>query len=350
MKRYHPKNKPVEPPAKRRRPPGGNYFPPEDYRFIPSGCTLLDCVLGGGWVLGRVENIIGDTSSGKTLLAISATSSFAREYPKGKMYYREAESAFDLPYATRIGLPVDKVDFGPQGINSRWKTIEAVFEDLRTISARHAAKNIPGLYVLDSLDALSSEQALARKVNESSYNLEKQRILAQLFEQLVSEFKAAQLCIMIISQTRDRIGKFIIGDKQRRSGGNSLDFYSSHLLWLRHLKMLTKTIRGEKRATGILVQANCKKNKVTNPHGRCVFPIRFGFGIDDVEASIDWLVDRGMHDRLGIKKNAVDDYYAETSALSPEDYKTREAEIRAVVIEAWQEVEGWFAPPRSRYE
>lgn len=333
---------------------GGDYFPEAGVRpdFIPTGCTLLDCVLGGGWPLGRVENIVGDKSTGKTLLAIEACANFARTYPKGKIYYREAESAFDIAYAQRLGLPASRVDFGKQGLDTQWRTMEKVFKDMREVSTRHADTGLPGLYIVDSLDAVSSEAALKREVGEGSYNLDKQRLLAQLFEQLIQEFKAAKLCIIIVSQVRDRIG-FVVGEKHRRTGGHSLDFYSTHILWLAHLKTLVRTIGGEKRSTGVLVKAKCRKNKISVPHRECTFPIRFGYGVDDVEASIDWLAEVNMIDRMGLSKRAqkkeIEDYLADLSDLTPSEYAKRAEQIRTTVIQAWGEIEARFAPTRQKY-
>lgn len=347
--------KSVAVPKKERRKVGGNYFPDEvaPKHFIPSGSVLLDCVLGGGWVLGRVENIVGDKSTGKTLLAIEACANFARVYPKGRIYYREAESAFDISYAHSVGLPTDRVDFGVNGPDTSWRTIEEVFVDLRKIVKYHEEHKVPGLYILDSLDALTSEQALKREVGEGSYNLEKQKILGQLFEQMISDFKEAQLCIIIISQVRDKIG-FVVGEKHRRSGGKSLDFYASHIVWLIHIKTLVATVKGEKRATGIRIKAKCKKNKVSVAMRECEFPIRFGFGIDDVEASVDWLVEKKMQDRLGIEKkkgkDGVAEFYDEIADLPPPEYAKRVEQIRTVVVQAWKEVDGWFAPKRKKYE
>jgi RecA/RadA recombinase len=333
---------------RKARHSGGDYFPALVRNFIPSGCTLLDCVLGGGWVLGRVSNIVGDKSTGKTLLAIEACANFARVYPKGKIYYREAEAAFDPPYAARLGLPLDRVDFGPQGNDTQWRTIEDIFSDLRKIVEYHIKHDIPGLYIIDSLDALSSKAALAREVGEGSFNLEKQKILAQLFEQLVGEFKASNLCILIISQVRDKIG-FVVGEKHRRSGGRSLDFYASHILWLAHIKNLVRTIGGIKRATGIKVLAHAKKNKVTVPFGKCVFPIRFGFGVDDVVASIEWLVENKKVDKLGIKLKEISLYVDELDELSNAEYAKRADQIRAAVIQSWAEIDETFAPKRKKY-
>lgn len=330
--------------------PGGDYFPDvgKAKQFIPTGCTLLDCVLGGGWVLGRVENIVGDKSTGKTLLAIEACANFARIYPTGKIYYREAEAAFDEPYAQRLGLPSARVDFGPNGMDSNWRTIEDIFSDLRERVDWHTHNDEPGLYIIDSLDALTSRAALKREIGDGSYNLEKQKILAQLFEQLIGEFKAGKLCIMIVSQVRDKIG-FVVGEKHRRSGGKSLDFYASHSLWLSHIKTLVRTIGGEKRPTGIRVQANCKKNKVSQPFRKCQFPITFGYGVDDVEASIDYLVEKKMVARLGIKQKEVDDYLDELADLTSAEYAKRAEQIRAVVIQVWAEIEDKFAPTRRKY-
>ena len=328
--------------------PGGDYFPPDRRSFIPSGCTLLDCVLGGGWVLGRVSNIVGDKSTGKTLLAIEACANFARSYPTGKIYYREAEAAFDERYAERLGLPAARVDFGSHGTDTAWRTIEEIFKDLREVCKKHTASEEPGLYIIDSLDALTSEAALKREVGEGSYNLEKQKMLAQLFEQMIKDFKASKLCVLIISQVRDKIG-FVVGEKHRRSGGRSLDFYASHIIWLAHIKTLTRTIGGEKRVTGIRVQANAKKNKVSNPFGKCQFPIRFGFGIDDMQASIEWLADQKMVNRLGIKLKEVDDFFEELEELPAAEYAKRAEQIRACVVQAWAEIDDKFAPKRRKY-
>ena len=362
-KRRAVEGKPSTASRRKKQRRGGDYFPEERERrrFIPTGSTLLDCILGGhGWVLGRVANIVGDRSTGKTLVAIETCANFSRMYPTGKIYYREAENAFDLPYAARLGLPVDRVDFGPDGIDSYWRTIESIFEDLDAVITRHAKSGDPALYIIDSLDALSSEAALSRKITDGSYNLEKQRILGQLFERMISGFRQANICLIIISQVRDKIG-FTVGEKHRRSGGRSLDFYASHIVWLNHMKTLNSTIRGEKRATGIRVQAKCKKNKVGEPFRSCVFPIRFGFGIDDVEASVDWLVEHRMEDRIGIvplktKENskgsiskAVDAFFEEMSTLSPSEYNKRASQIREVTIQCWREIEGWFKPQFQKY-
>src|ERR1700693_4541560 len=106
---------------------GGSYFgaPAGALDFIPSGSKLLDCVLGGGWPLGRVANVVGDKSTGKTLIAIEACSSFAQRFPKGLMWYREAEAAFDMDYAEALGMPTKRIKF-----RDDMETVEDFFDDL----------------------------------------------------------------------------------------------------------------------------------------------------------------------------------------------------------------------------
>lgn len=331
---------------------GGDYFPDaaKKLKFIPSGCTLLDCVLGGGWPLGRISNIVGDKSAGKTLLAIEACANFARRYPKGKIWYRESEAAFDEEYAAKLGLPLNRVNFGPDGLDTQWDTVEDVFEDLEHVVAQAEKSGEPGLYIVDSLDALTDRAERETKIDQGSYGTAKAKLLSRLFRTHVRPIKKTNIHGMFISQIRDKIG-VTFGEKKTRTGGHAMDFYASHILWLAHLKTLVRTIGGEKRPTGIKVLANCKKNKIGTPFLRCEFPIRFGYGMDDVEASFDWLTAQKMVTRLGIEQTpkAINNYLDELSEMSSGEYAKRAEQIRATVMQAWHEVATKFAPERSKY-
>lgn len=334
----------VSPPAN-----GGDYFPesgrPLD--FIPSGCAVLDCVLGGGWPLGRVENIVGDRSTGKTLLAIEACSNLLLKYPEANVWYREAEAAFDEHYARHLGIPMDRIDFGPNGLDTYWDTIEDIWEDLEDKLAICQSNGQPALYIVDSLDALSSRAAGKREVGQGSYNLEKQKILSQMFSETVRKVKATRMCLVFVSQVRDRIGPMIVGDKHRRSGGKSLDFYATHILWLSHLKTLVQKVKGMRRAYGVRIKAKTRKNKIAMPYRDCEFTIRFGFGVEDVEASVLWLEATANLGMIGLKKKDVDDYLADTDELNAGAYRERAAELRKVLFRAWGELED--QPTRRKY-
>lgn len=331
------------------KPLGGDYFPTQgSISFIPSGCSLLDCVLGGGWPLGRVSNIVGDRSSGKTLCAIEACANFARTYD-GPIFYREAEAAFDVEYAKGIGLPSSRVDFGPEGIDTIWDTVEDVFEDLdaRLEKLSNLKKPKPALYIIDSLDGLSSRAELESNVGEG-FRLEKQKILGELFRRLIRRVKASSVHVMFISQVRDKIG-VVFGEKQTRTGGKALDFYASQIIWLAHLKTLVNTSGGVKRATGIRVLVKCKKNKIGLPFRTCEFPIRFGFGIDDAAAAVDWLKEHKLLQSLGLKSEGIEAFLDDCDTLEGDDYKQRCNDIRAAVLSSWAEVEDRFRPSKAKY-
>lgn len=328
------------------KPDKQNYYfasPAKGLEFIPTGCTLLDCVLGGGWALKRIANIVGDRSSGKTLQAIEACANFAQKYPKGKIFYREAEAAFDEGYAAELGLPTDKVDFGPDGIDTNWDTIEDIFEDLDKQADECIKLGVPGLYILDSLDAVSSKAELARDIEKGTFGLEKQKMLGKLFRQLTRKIKQANMAVIIISQVRDKIG-VVFGEKHSRSGGKALDFYASHVLWLSHIETLKKTVKGSTRAIGIRVKAKCKKNKVSLPFRECEYDIQFGYGVADAEASLDWLAEVKALDRVGTTEKDLPAFAREAANDS-----ALRAKIREATIAAWAEIEQRFAPGRKKY-
>jgi recombination protein RecA len=331
-----------------KRQGGNDYFPAltPGVECIPTGCALLDCVLGGGWARRRVVNVVGDKSVGKTLLAIEACANFAKLEPKGKIFYREAEGAFDEPYAASLGLPLDRVDFGPEGLDTIWDTVEDIFEDLEAKLAECAKAGVPGLYIVDSLDSLSSRAELGRKPGEATFGLEKQKMMGKLFRQLTRRIKSADMCVMIISQVRDKIG-MVFGEKHTRTGGKALDFYASQILWLSHVQKLTRTVGNVKRTTAVRIKAQCKKNKVSLPFRECLFEIEFGFGMRDAEASLAWLEEVKALGKLGTKDPGA--FLARLDKLSGAELAKEQERLRAVVITAWQEVEGRFAPTRKKY-
>lgn len=265
---------------------GGNYFtsPKKDFKFIPTGCKMLDLALGGGWPESRISNIIGDRSSGKTLLCIEAAANFAKKYPKGRIRYRECEAAFDPAYAAALGMPVDKVDFSKE-----LETVEDFFEDVQAVA--EAAKQ-PELYILDSLDALSDRSEMGRAIDEGTFGANKAKQLSQTFRRIVRKVKKSNLTVLIVSQVRSKIG-IAFGRETTRSGGRALDFYASIVLYLAHVKTLKKERKKIKRAIGIDVLAKVDKNKVSVAFREARFPIMFGWGIDDEQACLDWLKEIG---------------------------------------------------------
>lgn len=322
---------------------GGSYFaaPSTDVEFVSSGCGLLDCVLGGGWPLGRIANIVGDKSTGKTLLAIEAFANFDNAFSGGGLFYNEAESAFDKPYAKALGLPVSAVEF-VEGC----ETVEQLFDDLE--AKCKLLRKHPGLYILDSLDALTDKAEMERGIAEGTYGGTKAKQMSQLFRRIVRQLRQSRMLVIIISQVRDNIG-VTFGAKYSRSGGRALDFYASQVLYLAQVATLRKTISKQNRAVGVTIKAKCTKNKIGLPLRECQFDIRFGYGVDDVAASIAWLGEVGQLERVGMNGAKVPGFLKRFESLSPEEAVQERIRVDAAVRVAWSGIEQDFLPKRSKY-
>lgn len=349
------------PAAARRRPPpeeprtGGSYFagPKEDLKFVRSGSSLLDCALGGGWTLGRMANIVGDKSTGKTLLAIEASANFARAYPQGQLFFRERESAFDKNYAEAMGMPLRRVDFGKQ----RFDTVEGFEQDLHACIQKCKEKRQPGIYILDSMDALSDEAELKKKAGEGSYGTAKAKANSELFRKLVRPMEDAQLLLIIISQIRDKINA-MFGKKWTRAGGHALDFYATHVVELAHLGYIKKTRNKVERAIGVDIKANVSKNKVGLTNRQARFDIKFGYGIDDLTSCMDWLIEVEKLPALNITdadagpkmKAQAADWLFETLHMTDDvEYAQRVAHVTTTTAAVWREIEEGFLPKRKKY-
>lgn len=319
---------------------GGAYFrSPESPVLFSCGCALLDCALGGGYARGRIVNIVGDKSTGKTLLAIEACANFAVEFPDGRIRYAEAEAAFDKPYAGALGLPLDRVTFA-----DKFDTVEEFFVDLQATIEKWKGK--PGLYILDSLDALSDKAEMERGIDEGTYGAAKAKQMSQVFRRIVRQLEESKTCLIIISQVREAIG-VTFGRKTSRSGGKALDFYASQVIYLAQIGMLHKTIAKQKRAIGVEIKAKIDKNKIGMPFRECQFTIRFGFGVDDLLASVEWLEDLGKLSLIDADSSKA--YIKQSRSLSDGDYRAIVKKVRKIVIEQWREIEASFKPERRKY-
>jgi recombination protein RecA len=318
----------------------------ENLNFISTGCVVLDCALGGGYVLGRMENIVGDKSTAKTGLATEAVINFLRQYPNGKAAYRETEGAFDMEYAEAMGLPLDQVDFGD--IDEPVTTVEQFDRDFRKFIGECTKADVPGIYVLDSFDSLSDEEELKRDISDGSYNMVKQKKIGIMFRKLNKQVERSKIVLIIVSQVRENINA-MFGEKYRRSGGKALDFYATHIFWLAHMKTLKRTVKKVERAYGIQIQAKVKKNKVGFPFREATFDFLFGFGVDDLGSSINWLKSAGRLSDIGLSENGIKAYLAKVEGYSQKGYNKELKTVGKAVKAAWNEIEQDFIPRRRKY-
>lgn len=319
--------------------------------FVSTGCIGLDLVLGGGYVLGRMTNIIGDKSTGKTLLAIEGGVNFLRKFPDGVIRYVEAESAFDRDYAAALGLPVDVIEW-PQLVDAKGetdRTVEWVHDDI--VDTIKRMKGRPCLYIVDSLDALSDRAEMERGISEGSYGANKAKKLGELFRRLVGEIEKSRMLLLVISQIRDKIG-VTFGETKMRAGGHAMDFYATHCLWLAQIGQIKKTVGGIERPIGVDIRAKCKKNKVGLPFREIDFPLFFGYGVDDITSSVEWLIEakrEAAMEELGLSKTT---YKTRVTALrnrgGPELRELRQR-LDVIMRREWAAVESNFLPVAGKY-
>lgn len=333
--------------SRRSLKPAASYFASghdKDMQFVSTGCEVFNSVIGGGYVLGRVVNLVGDKSSGKTLLTMEAFANFNKVYPNGVMRYAETEAAFDPLYAGALGMPVDKIEFAKSIY-----TVEDVYKDI--LATADKLKGRPCIYAVDSWDALSSEAEMKREIDEASFGGEKPKKMGELFRKLTQKIESSKILLVVVSQLRDKIG-VTFGEKQTRSGGRALDFYASQIIWLAEIQKNKKTIDKVDRVVGVQVRARCKKNKVGLPHRECEFPIVFGYGVDDLTANVEWLIEVNRAERLtelGLSK----DRYKHTLGKLRNEGGAAVADLRAklaiMIPEVWAEIETPFLPQSRKY-
>lgn len=340
-----------EPPAA-----GNSYFASSAERtgleFVSTGCAVLDEVMGGGYVLGRMSNIIGDKSTGKTLLAIEAAGNFLRKYDGGMVRYLEAESAFDKDYARALGMPVERVSWADPvdpKTNKSDRTVEWLFDDLNNTMSK--LKREPGIYIVDSLDALSDRAELERGISDGSYGAAKAKKLGEMFRRLCGDMERTRLLLIIISQIRDKLN-VTFGETKQRTGGHAMDFYATHCLWLAQVETLKKTVNKIEMPIGLGIRGKCKKNKVGLPLRECDFPLLFGYGIDDLTANVEWLIEAGRDEalaELGFSKAGYKISITNLRNKGGPAMAAMRAQATAVVQREWALVQQTFLPQSSKY-
>lgn len=315
----------------------------EDVRFFPSGSQLLDLVLGGGWARGRTANIVGDSSTGKTQLMIEAMTTYAIAEPEGRIKYNDAEGAFDEEYATRLGLPVDRVEFAEDVL-----TIEQQMEDLEKFIKDADG---PGLYIVDSVDALTDQAEIDRKkVTDGSYGTGKAKRMSELFRRNSQNMAEKDITFLLVSQIRENVGASFMGKKYTRACARPLQFYSSQVVWLNHMGKIERTRGGIKRPIAIKVQAKNEKNKCGTPYRRCDMVLSFNFGLEDIQPGLEFLIEAGRTAEVGMSKDAAKKYISNTlPKLDSVEYRKMRKKVNAAVREVWADVEEDFKPTIRKY-
>lgn len=284
--------------------------------FISSGCIGIDKALGGGWARGRIAEVAGPESSGKTTLMLHAIAEV--QAIGGKAAYIDVEHAFDPSYATKIGVNIEELlfsqpDSGEQALN--------VVDTLTRTGALH-------LIVIDSVAALVPEKELEGEVGDSVMGVQA-RMMSQAMRKFAGIAHRTNTSILFTNQIRMKIG-VLFGNPEVTSGGNALKFYASQRVDIRR-------IGGEKEGDEIVAnktRVKVVKNKVAPPFKEYEFLIRYGVGIDKYTDTVAAGLAAGIIERGGAIYTIGENKYKGINAVisflheNPEDFLKLQEQIR----------------------
>jgi recombination protein RecA len=326
-----------------------------------TGCLLLDLVVGGGpgrlgFPSGKVVNVVGDKSTGKTFLAVEIVACNFYRYGESKFRWNldDAENGYTFDTKELYGVEVSS-----EKDTMRSKLVEEFDVNVSRFLKRLKAGE-RGIYVLDSLDGISNAELLERsearlKAAESgkedkekgTYGVKTPKFLSQeFFKTQTGKFAEKDAMLLILSQTRDNIDPFSF-KKYTRSGGRALDFYAHTVIYL---AVVTK-IKVKDRVVGIVVKAKTEKSKTKRPFRECTFLVYFDYGIDDIGTSLDFLFDlRGKDGKLVKAAEKIEwdgkEYRRQALILEIENSKAYKQALDRQVIERWEELENAVASNR----
>jgi RecA/RadA recombinase len=329
--------------------------------MVPTGSTLLNLALSdmwnGGWMLGKMANIIGDKGTGKSFLAHSTLAEAAtkKRFAEYVLKHDDVEAAIEYNIKYLFG-------------NKLAKRLEVVRSktvgDFRVNIWDMVQAEQPFVYIEDSFDALTSDEEIERMVAESkkkksggtarskgSWKTEKVRGFSEMLRLMIQGMAETSSLLLIISQVRENLTNMPFQPRYRRTGGKALEHNETHEVWLASTGKLRKTKGGP--IIGMNCKVNVTKNRVTGKQRSVTFPLYYDYGIDDIGSMVDWLVseDSGKYwkKKGGVIQAKELGRDAKPNTLIKEiEEAGLEKDLRLIAQKAWDKVEANLKLDRKR--
>lgn len=343
--------------------------PPDPKDLLSTGSTLLNLacsgIPNGGIAKGKYYLFVGDSNSGKTFLCLTmfAEACKNKRFSEHRLIYDSVEDGAMMDMTKFFGSHVSEKLEAPRMVDGEpmfSNTVEDFYDNLD--DAVKVGK--PFIYVLDSMDALLTEdseekyqeQKKARRENKEvsgSYGDGKAKSNSQLLRRFINPLKATGSILIIIVQTRDNIGFGAQFNPKTRGGGRALKFYATLEIWSSVTGQIKKKVKGKDRQIGITSKVHIKKNRIQGKDRFVDVSILHSYGVDDIGSNIDYLVEEGVFtsNKGRIVAEEFDFTGKRDDFIAYIEENNLEKDLQMMVGDVWKDIETKCESRRkSRYE